>query len=72
MRQIATEKFTQNFELGGKLVSTGQSLLIEATIDGFWGAKAFISSKSIKDGSWIGANFLGKILTETRDELHRN
>lgn len=72
MRKIITEKFTQNFELGGKLISTGQSSLIEATIDGFWGAKASISSKSIRNGTWMGANFLGKILAEVRDELRRN
>lgn len=72
MRKIITEKFNQNFELGGKLISTGQSTLIEATIDGFWGAKASISSKSIKNGTWMGANFLGKILAEVRDDLRRN
>lgn len=72
MRLIITEKFSQNFELGAKLVSTGQSLLIEATMDGYWGAKASITSKSIMNGTWMGANFLGKILTETRDDLRRN
>lgn len=72
MRHIITEKFTQNYELGGKLVSTGQEALIEATIDGFWGAKASITSKSIKDGTWMGANFLGKILAEVRNELRRD
>lgn len=72
IRQIITEKFNQNFELGGQLISTGQAMLIEATVDGFWGAKASISSKSIKNGTWMGANFLGKILAEVRDELRRN
>lgn len=72
MRHVVTQKFTQNYELGGRLVSTGQQTLIEATIDGFWGANASITSKSIKDGSWMGANFLGKILMEVRNELRRD
>lgn len=72
MRHIVTQKFAQNYELAGKLVSTGQELLIEATMDGFLGAKASITSKSIRDGSWMGANFLGKILGEVRDELRRD
>lgn len=72
MRHLIMEKFTQNFDLGGKLVSTCQQTLIEATIDGFWGAKASITSKSIKDGTWMGANFLGKSLMEVRDELRRD
>lgn len=72
MRHVVTQKFTQNYELGGRLVSTGQHNLIEATIDGFWGAKASITSKSIRDGTWMGANFLGKILVEVRNELRRD
>lgn len=72
MRHVVTQKFTQNYELGGRLVSTGQLTLIESTIDGFWGAKASITSKSIKDGTWMGANFLGKILMEVRNELRRD
>lgn len=72
MRQIVTEKFTQNYELAGKLISTGQETPIEENIDGFWGAKASINSKSIKDGSWMGANFSGKILEEVRSELRRD
>lgn len=72
MRHILKEKFAQNYDLAGMLVSTGQDLLIEATMDGFWGAKASITSKSICDGSWMGANFLGKILGEIRDDLRRD
>lgn len=72
MRRITSEKFSQNYQLAGKLISSGQEQLIEATIDGFWGAKASINSKAIRDGSWMGANFLGKILQEVRDELRRD
>lgn len=37
MRHIISEKFAQNYDLAGKLVATSQELLIEATMDGFWG-----------------------------------
>lgn len=39
-----------------------QNNWIEATLDPFWGARAVPSSKPIKNGSWMGANMLGKIL----------
>lgn len=71
MRVIITEKFMQNPVLCDKLVGSGQTTLIEATLDGFWGARATPTSKSLKQGTWTGANFLGKILAETRDELRR-
>lgn len=59
----------QNLHLCDKLVGTGQELLIEATLDPFWAAKATLNSKSLKNGSWQGANFMGKILMEIRTEL---
>lgn len=71
MRHIVTEKFKQHKSLRDKLLATGQDNLIEASLDSFWGAKATLTSKSIKDGSWEGANTLGKILAEVRVELKR-
>lgn len=71
MRKINEEKFLQNPELCQKLVATGQSMLIEATTDGYWGAKAVINSKAIRTGNWMGANFMGKILMETRTIMRR-
>lgn len=71
MRTIVNEKFMQNPSLCDKLVQTGQSTLIEATMDGFWAAKATLNSKSLKKGTWQGANFIGKILMEVRTELRR-
>lgn len=71
MRHILTEKFKQHADLRQKLLATGQANLIEASLDTFWGAKATLTSKSIKDGSWTGANTLGKILAEVRHELKR-
>lgn len=38
MRTIVSEKFMQNPQLCDKLVGTGHTTLIEATLDGFWGA----------------------------------
>lgn len=71
MRKINEEKFLQNPELCQKLVATGQTILIEATTDGYWGAKAVINSKAIRTGTWMGANFMGKILMETRTIMRR-
>lgn len=71
MRKINAEKFMQNPQLCEKLVQTGQSTLIEATVDGFWGAKAVINSAAIRNGTWMGANFMGKILMETRTDMRR-
>lgn len=71
MRTVVEEKFMQNPDLCHKLVATGQNSLIEATLDGFWGAKATLNSKSLKKGTWQGANFLGKILGEVRTEMRR-
>lgn len=71
MRTIVEEKFMQNPYLCDKLVATGQDLLIEATLDIFWAAKATLNSKSLKNRTWQGANFMGKILMEVRTELRR-
>lgn len=70
MRTILTE-FHQHPELCSKLIATGQDNLIEATVDGFWGANAVLNSKSIKNGTWSGSNVLRKILCELRDEIPR-
>lgn len=59
MRAIITEKFMQNPYLCDKLVGTGQTNLIGATLDRFWGARATPTSKSLKQGTWTGPNFLG-------------
>lgn len=71
MRHIVSEKFKQHKDLRDKLLSTGQENLIEASLDSFWGAKATLNSKSIKDGTWTGANTLGKIIAEVRAEIKR-
>lgn len=71
MRLVVTEKFKQHKHLRDKLLATGQCNLIEASLDSFWGAKSTLTSKSIKDGTWTGANTLGKIIAEVRQEIKR-
>lgn len=71
MRHIVTEKFKQHKDLRDKLLATGQVNLIEASMDSFWGAKATLNSKTIKEGTWTGANTLGKIISEVRTEIKR-
>ena len=65
MTQIVRAKFTQNPELGAKLVATGEKIIIEKNTwgDVFWGVNA-------RTGQ--GENHLGKILMQIRDELRSN
>lgn len=71
MKRILEAKFTTNPLLARKLVDTGNKTLVEATIDTYWGAQATINSKSVKAGTWKGANRLGILLMEIRDDLRR-
>lgn len=57
MRTIMEEKFMQNPYLW--------------IVDSYWAAKATLNSKSLKNGTWQGANFMGKILMEIRSDLRR-
>jgi ribA/ribD-fused uncharacterized protein len=60
MREGLRAKFTQHGDLRGLLLSTGDAKLVEHTErDEFWGDGG--------DGS--GANMLGRLLMELRDEL---
>ena len=60
MRQVLKSKFTQNPELGEKLIATGDAELIEGNNwnDRFWGVCR-----------GVGKNHLGKLLMEVRAEL---
>ena len=60
MRQVLKCKFTQNPELGEKLIATGDAELIEGNNwnDRFWGVCR-----------GVGKNHLGKLLMEVRAEL---
>jgi len=60
MRKVIWAKFTQHESLKQLLLSTGEEELIEdSPIDRVWGCG--------KDGT--GANWLGKILMETREKI---
>lgn len=60
MREAVRAKFTQYEQLKKTLLSTGDSILVEHTVnDSYWGDGG--------DGS--GKNMLGKILMEIREEL---
>ena len=66
-------KFSQNKELGDFLLSTGDSILAEASpYDAIWGIRLSASSPDAQDPSrWRGQNLLGFALMEVRDELRR-
>lgn len=64
-------KFEQNSELRDHLLSTGNSVLIEASpSDCIWGVGLAIDDFNVKDPTmWRGTNLLGFALMETRDYL---
>lgn len=71
MVRIVNAKFRQNPTLTRKLILTGSKRLVEATMDRYWGAFATPNAKSIVNKTWKGANRLGLILMDLRDELRR-
>lgn len=71
MRRIISAKFAKNPLLRTKLMETGTKRLVEATTDPYWGASATITSKSIQEDKWKGANRYGILLMEYREELLR-
>ena len=64
-------KFGQNIELREYLISTGDSVLAEASpYDGIWGIKLSESDERAKNPyRWCGENLLGFALMEVRDSL---
>lgn len=70
MHEIVLAKFTQNKNLGMKLLLTGDEELVEGTTgwhDNIWGNCDCTKCKNI-----IGQNKLGKILMRVREELKDN
>jgi ribA/ribD-fused uncharacterized protein len=61
MRRVIEAKFVQHADLAGRLVATGQRVLVEHSRDGFWGDG--------EDGS--GSNQLGELLMALREKLTR-
>ena len=66
-------KFSQNQELREFLLSTGDSVLVEASpYDNIWGIKLSADAPEAQDPFlWRGENLLGFALMEVRDELRR-
>ena len=66
-------KFSQNRDLREFLLSTGDSVLVEASpYDNIWGICLAASSPEAQDPmQWRGQNLLGFALMEVRDELRR-
>ena len=66
-------KFSQNRELREFLLSTGDSVLVEASpYDRIWGIQLSADTPEAQDPfRWRGENLLGFALMEVRDELHR-
>ena len=66
-------KFSQNRDLREFLLSTGDSVLVEASpYDAIWGIRLSTSSPEAQDPmKWRGQNLLGFALMEVRDELRR-
>lgn len=62
-------KFTQNEELGRKLLSTGKRQLYEATTDQDYGCGIGLNSAKWAQKDWSGQNICGNILMRVRDEL---
>ena len=64
-------KFTQNPKHRDFLLSTGDTVLIEAnSSDKFWSAGLKLSDDNLfKQNSWKGKNYLGVVLMEVRDKL---
>ena len=66
-------KFSQNRDLREFLLSTGDSVLVEASpYDNIWGISLAASSPEAQNPvQWRGQNLLGFALMEVRDELRR-
>jgi ribA/ribD-fused uncharacterized protein len=67
-------KFTQNKEMMGILISTGNKILVEASpFDKIWGVGLDESNEKIYNPNyWKGENLLGFALMEVRDVFRNN
>lgn len=65
------EKFTQNKDLLKKLLSTKETLLVEASpYDKVWGIGLDEQkAKKVSAEKWPGKNWLGEVLTNLREDL---
>lgn len=67
-------KFTQNPEILKVLMDTGDTELCEASpVDFIWGlGKSEEEAKKMDPKDWPGKNYLGKILTQLRNDIRAN
>lgn len=66
-----TAKFSQNPDLGKRLIDTGDAILAEASpFDKIWGIGIGVEHKNfLKPERWKGRNVLGETLMTVREEL---
>ena len=72
MKEGLYHKFAKNPTLKEKLLATAQSVLVECNpADSFWSCGLNLSDWQIicNPGKWPGANMLGVLLMEVREEL---
>lgn len=71
VRNGAMLKFSQNKHLGDVLLSTGDSILAEASLyDNIWGIGLNkLGAEKVGMSGWNGQNLLGKVLMEVRLKL---
>lgn len=71
MKKANLANYQQNPELRAALFSTEDALLVEVSPqDRRWGAGLDIEDPRLREeAQWPGANLLGKILTEVREEI---
>lgn len=69
MREVVYAKFSQNPALQPQLTATGDSPLLEASYDSYWGCGLPLTSKKMLQGEWQGKNYLGAILVECRADI---
>lgn len=63
-------KFTQNSHLATILKETGNSIIVEATRDRYWGAGRTLTDPAIfTEKTWKGRNVCGNLIMEVRSEL---
>lgn len=58
MKEIICAKFSQNLDLQGKLLATGDMPLLEATYDSYWGCGLPLTAKKLREGNWHGKKIL--------------
>ena len=69
LAELMDEKFDQNDDLAGKLISTGKLTLHEVTANSFYGIGAALHSREMRNNQFTGMNKLGHALMEKRDKM---